>query len=137
MSHNQTPSQFVSELFERLLFQGDGSQVVSIFEKDIAADARININGQGLSPAQFLDSLKEFHNTTVAKLTAPMEDLAVVPLDAAGHSAVLGRVVKTKHTNKTDGKVFNQVGVTIIKVEEKGGRNVVTTWASVQQKTAA
>ncbi|KAJ7460149.1 hypothetical protein FB451DRAFT_1405388 [Mycena latifolia] len=95
------------------------------------------INGQGMSPAQFLDSIKEFHNIAVAKLTAPMEDRAGVPLDTAGHSAVLSRVVKTKHTSKTDGKVFNQVGVTIIKVEEKARKKVVTTWASVQQQTAA
>ncbi|KAJ7460208.1 hypothetical protein FB451DRAFT_1563317 [Mycena latifolia] len=137
MSDNETLGQFVSQLINRLFFQEDISLVISTFERDVAADAKINFNGKDMSSAQLLEAIKGWHETSVAKLTAPMEHLAVVPLDPAGHTGVVAHVVKTKHTSKKDGTVLTQVSVANFKVEERGGRKVMVNWGEVLQNTPA
>ncbi|KAJ7458859.1 hypothetical protein FB451DRAFT_1406043 [Mycena latifolia] len=124
---------FVNQLYEGLFFEGE-AKAISTYEADVAPDAKIQFNGSHLSAAQFLDAIKTYHTTASSKLAAPQENLAITPL--GGGSAVVAHVVKTKYTPKGE-SAQNQVSVSIIKVEEKGGRHVVTNWVETQQNTPA
>jgi hypothetical protein len=56
-----------------------------------------------------------------------IEDLVVVPLDPAARTGVVAQISKFTITNKADGKVSESVSVTIVKVEEKEGRRVMSS----------
>ncbi|KAJ6546901.1 hypothetical protein B0H19DRAFT_1265882 [Mycena capillaripes] len=129
---NETLGQFVDLLFQRLFFnQEDMPLVLSTFENDVAADALIEVNGTNFSPAAFLEVIKEFHTTSLATLTA-IEDLVVVPLDSAARTGVVAQISKFTVTNKADAEVKEQVSVTVVKVEEKDGRRVMTSLVEAQ-----
>ncbi|KAJ7458842.1 hypothetical protein FB451DRAFT_1563736 [Mycena latifolia] len=123
-------AQFVTQVFERIFFEGDAAKAVATFEADVAPDAKINFNGSELSHAQFLEAIKGYHGSAVSKLTAPQENIAITPL--GGNAAVVAHVVKFEKTPK-GGSAQNHVSVSIIKVEEKGGKHVVTSWVETQQ----
>ncbi|KAJ7802861.1 hypothetical protein B0H14DRAFT_2890573 [Mycena olivaceomarginata] len=108
---NETLGQFVDLLFQRLFFAHDAMPVVlSTYEND-------PVNGKHLSAAAFLEVTKGFHATSLAKLTT-IEDLVVIS--------------KFTITNKADGKVSEHVSVTIVKVEEKEGRRVMSSLVETQ-----
>ncbi|KAJ7864042.1 hypothetical protein B0H13DRAFT_2203820 [Mycena leptocephala] len=125
---NETLGQFVDLLFQRLFFnQNDMSLVLSTYENDVAPDAYIDDNGKNMTTAAFLEVIKEFRKTSTAKLTT-IEDLAVVPLDPAARTGVVAQISKFTVTNKADGKVSEHKSVTIVKVGEKEGRRVMTSY---------
>ncbi|KAJ7131377.1 hypothetical protein C8R44DRAFT_871872 [Mycena epipterygia] len=129
---NETLGEFVDLLFQRLVFQqSDMPLVFSTLENDIARDAVFDINGKNMSTAQYLEAIKDFHATSVAKLTK-IEDLAVAPFDPAGRTGVVAQFSKFTVTSKTDGSVKNTVAVTVVKVEEKEGRRVMTSLVETQ-----
>ncbi|KAF7353743.1 hypothetical protein MVEN_01059700 [Mycena venus] len=129
---NETLGQFVDLLFQRLFFnQSDMPLVLSTYENDVAADATIEINGKNMPTAAFLEVIKEFHTTSLAKLTT-IEDLVVVPLDPAARTGVVAQISKFTITNKADRKVSEHVSVTVVKVEEKEGRRVMTSLVETQ-----
>ncbi|KAJ7168405.1 hypothetical protein C8R43DRAFT_149852 [Mycena crocata] len=131
-AQNETLGEFVDLLFQRLFFnQDDMPLVLSTFANDVAVNATIDVNGKSLSTATFLEIIKDFHKTSLAKLTT-IEDLAVAPLDEAARTGVVAQVSKFTVTNKADGKVKEQVSVTIVKVEEKEGRRVMTSLVETQ-----
>ncbi|KAJ6606339.1 hypothetical protein DFH09DRAFT_1269335 [Mycena vulgaris] len=129
---NETLGEFVDLLFQRLFFRGDDMPLIlSTFENDVAPDALIDVNGTKMSAAKFLEIIKDFHATSRAELTT-IEDLAVAPLDPAGRTGVVAQVTKLTVTLKKDSSVTKQVSVTIVKVEEKNGRRVMTSLVEVQ-----
>ncbi|KAJ7221661.1 hypothetical protein GGX14DRAFT_388796 [Mycena pura] len=124
---NETLGEFVDLLFKRLFFiENDMALVTLTFENDVAADAEIAINGSSMPASAFLDILKDFHATAVAKLTKT-EDLVVVPSDAGARSGVVAQHLTFTSTSKTDGKVAEHVSVLIVKVQEKEGKRVMTS----------
>ncbi|KAJ7458862.1 hypothetical protein FB451DRAFT_1372081 [Mycena latifolia] len=130
-----TPDQFVAQLFERVFFQDDATLAISTFETDVAADAKINYCGKDISAAEFLAAIKVYHSTAVSRPTAPQEALAVTPLGSSGKAGVVAHLVKTKHTTTATGAAQTQVSVAIIKVEERGGKQVITSWVEALQVT--
>ncbi|KAJ7253401.1 hypothetical protein B0H12DRAFT_1323697 [Mycena haematopus] len=128
---NETIGQFVDLLFQRLFFQEGMPLVLSTYENDIAADVSIELNGKKLTNAAFLDAVKEFQATTLAKLIM-IEDLVVVPLDPASRTGVVAQISKFTLTNKADGKVSQHTSVTTVKVEEKEGRRIMTSLVEAQ-----
>jgi hypothetical protein len=48
-------------------------------------------------------------------------------LDPAARTGVVAQISKFTVTNKADGKVSERVSVTIVKVEEKEGRRVMSS----------
>ncbi|KAJ6606335.1 hypothetical protein DFH09DRAFT_1353485 [Mycena vulgaris] len=129
---NETLGKFVDLLFQRLFFRGDDMPLVlSTFENDVAPDARIDFNGTKIPAAQFLELIKDFHATSRAEPTT-IEDLAVTPLDPAGRTGVVAQVTKLTITSKKDSSVTKPVSVTIVKVEEKNGRRIMTSLVEVQ-----
>ncbi|KAJ7448966.1 hypothetical protein FB451DRAFT_1187471 [Mycena latifolia] len=127
-------AQFTTQLFESIFFQKDAAKAISTFEADVAPDAKITFNGTDLSAAQFLEAIKGYHSTGFATLTSPQETLAVTPLE--GNAAVVALIVRAKHTLNA-GTTQNMVSVSIIKIEEKGGKQVVTSWVENQERTPA
>ncbi|KAJ7272974.1 hypothetical protein C8J57DRAFT_1467393 [Mycena rebaudengoi] len=128
----ETLGEFVDLLFQRLFFKGDMPLALSTFENDVTADAVIDINGKNMTAAAFLELIKEFHASSVAKLKT-IEDLAVVPADPAGRAGVVAQVSTFTTAPKADGKEKEHKSVTIVKVEEREGRRVMTMLAEVQQ----
>ncbi|KAJ7484446.1 hypothetical protein FB451DRAFT_1232552 [Mycena latifolia] len=132
---NETLGEFVDLLFQRLFFRDDNEinmpLVLSSFEHDVAHDALIDLNGKAMSAAQFLELIKEFHATSLAKLET-IKDLAVVPLDPAGRAGVVAQVSTFRVTSKADAKVTEHVSATIVKVEERGGRRVMVSLVEAQ-----
>ncbi|KAJ7864039.1 hypothetical protein B0H13DRAFT_2281970 [Mycena leptocephala] len=129
---NETLGQFADLLFQRLFFnQDDMPLVLSTYENDVAPDAYIDINGKNMTAAAFLEVTKEFHRTSLAKLTT-IEDLVVVPLDPAARTGVVAQISKFTVTNKADGKVSEHKSVTIVKVGEKEGRRVMISLVETQ-----
>ncbi|KAJ7466293.1 hypothetical protein FB451DRAFT_1178442 [Mycena latifolia] len=55
---------------------------------------------------------------------------------ARGNAAVVALIVRAKHTLNA-GTTQNMVSVSIIKIEEKGGKQVVTSWVENQERTPA
>ncbi|KAJ7460884.1 hypothetical protein B0H11DRAFT_155915 [Mycena galericulata] len=127
---NETLGEFVDLLFQRLFFTpNDLPLALSTFENDVAADAAVN--GKTFSTAGFLEAIKAFHATFIGKLTKT-DDLAVSPFDAAARTGVVAQVTKFAVTSKADGSVKEQVSVTIVKVEEKDGKRVLTSLVEAQ-----
>ncbi|KAJ7473631.1 hypothetical protein B0H11DRAFT_2236462 [Mycena galericulata] len=116
---NETLGEFVDLLFKRLFFTlNDFLLVLSTFENDVATDVVIEVNGKSFPPGDFLEVIKEFHATSIGNLTK-IDDLAMSPFDAAARTGV-------------DGSVKEQVSVTIVKVEEKDGKRIMTSLVEVQ-----
>ncbi|KAJ7253393.1 hypothetical protein B0H12DRAFT_1116980 [Mycena haematopus] len=130
---NETLSQFVDLLFQRVFFQEDIPLALSTYENDVAPTLRSSapINGKNMSAAAFLEMIKGFHATSLAKLTI-LEDLVVVPLDPASRTGVVAQLSTFTITNKADGKVSEHKLVTIVKVEEKEGRRIMTSLLEAQ-----
>ncbi|KAJ7494499.1 hypothetical protein B0H11DRAFT_939395 [Mycena galericulata] len=90
-----------------------------------------SMNGKTFSTAGFLEAIKAFHTTFIGKLTKT-DDLAVSPFDAAARTGVVAQVTKFAVTSKADGSVKEQVSVTIVKVEEKDGKRILTSLVEAQ-----
>ncbi|KAJ6500661.1 hypothetical protein C8R45DRAFT_978529, partial [Mycena sanguinolenta] len=125
---DETLGQFVDLLFQRLFFQDGMPLVLATYENDVATDAMMEC---AVSAAAYLEIIKGFHATATGKLTT-IEDLVVVPLDPASRTGVVAQISKFTITNKADGKVSEDTAVTIVKVEEKEGRRIMTSLVETQ-----
>jgi hypothetical protein len=84
-----------------------------------------------MTAADFVEILKGFQATSVAKLVA-IEDLATAPADPAGRTGVVAQVSTFTVTSKADGTAKEHKAVTTVKVEEREGRRVMTKLTEVQ-----
>jgi hypothetical protein len=98
---------------------------------DFRLKSSVSINGQKVAPATYLESIKKFHTTSVAKLIT-IEDLSVSHADSTRRASVVAQLSKFTVTSKTDGKVVENKAVTIVKVEEREGRRVMTMLTEAQ-----
>ncbi|KAJ7500452.1 hypothetical protein B0H11DRAFT_2189359 [Mycena galericulata] len=129
---NETLGEFVNLLFQRLFFTpNDLPLVLSTFENDVAADAAFEVNGNSFPTAGYLEAIKKFHATSIGKLTK-IDDLAVSHFDAVARTGVVAQVTKFAVTSKADGSVEEQVAVTIVKVDEKDGKRILTSLVEAQ-----
>ncbi|KAJ7702784.1 hypothetical protein B0H17DRAFT_1327156 [Mycena rosella] len=119
-------TDFVNGLFERLFFGGDKAAGIAAFENEIAADAVFDINGKTASRAEIFTIIENFHASGKVKLNS-IEDLAVVP---SGSGGVVAQV--SKFTVTSGGGAKEQTSVRIVKIEERGGKKVMTSLVEVQ-----
>ncbi|KAJ7466295.1 hypothetical protein FB451DRAFT_1369605 [Mycena latifolia] len=118
-------AQFTTQLFESTSCQKDAAKAISTFEADVAADAKITAVPQGHQGLP-LHRIRDI-------------DLAAGDARgyaARGNAAVVALIVRAKHTLNA-GTTQNMVSVSIIKIEEKGGKQVVTSWVENQERTPA
>ncbi|KAJ7090402.1 hypothetical protein B0H15DRAFT_948890 [Mycena belliarum] len=129
---DETIGQFADLVFQRLFFQStDMALVDATFEHDVAPDASITANGKSMTPAEFLESIRGFHQIGVGKLLW-IKDLAVVPYDPAGRTGIVAQHSMFSLTMKADGSVKEFTSVALCKVEERNGRRVLASVAEVQ-----
>ncbi|KAJ7504771.1 hypothetical protein B0H11DRAFT_1980734 [Mycena galericulata] len=119
---DETIAQFAELLFNRLFFQSDVALVSSTWAQDIAEDVFININGTTVPGPKFLELVKGFHATCVAKLEKH-EDLVVTPHEN-GRTGTVSFSAKLVVHHK-DGKVVDQSSVAIVQVGEKDGKRIL------------
>ncbi|KAJ7687277.1 hypothetical protein B0H17DRAFT_1070460 [Mycena rosella] len=119
-------TDFVNVLFERLFYGGDKAAGLAAFENDIAADAVFDMNGKTSSRAEIFTIIENFHANYKLKLNS-VEDLAVVPSGSGGVIAQLCKVTVT-----SGGGVEEQKLVRIVKIEERGGKKVMTSLVEVR-----
>lgn len=68
----------------------------------------------------------QFRGTQHAALVSS-KDLTFAPLDADGRTGVVAQVSRYTTTGKEDGEVVPQTATTLVKVEERDARRVVTS----------
>ncbi|KAJ7676218.1 hypothetical protein B0H17DRAFT_1140077 [Mycena rosella] len=119
-------TEFVNGLFDRLFFGGDKAAGIAAFENEIASDAVFDLNGKTASSTEFFEAIENFHGTSKVKLNS-IQDLAVLP---SGSGGVVAQV--SKFTVTTGGSTKEQSTVRIVKVEERGGKKVMTSLVEVQ-----
>ncbi|KAJ7677260.1 hypothetical protein B0H17DRAFT_1139764 [Mycena rosella] len=119
-------SDFVNGLFDRLFFGQDEAAGLAALENEVASDAVFDINGKTASRAQFLETIRGFHASGKVKLNT-IQDLAVVP---SGSGGVVAQT--SKFTVMSGGGAKEQQSVRIVKVEERGGKKVMTSLVEVQ-----
>ncbi|KAJ7611629.1 hypothetical protein FB45DRAFT_940505 [Roridomyces roridus] len=123
---HESTGRFVDLLFEHIFFTADNMPLVlSTYENDVAADAEIEINGKKTTVAEFLDIIKQMHAGFIPKLTN-VENLAERP-------GVVARVLRFTLTSKVDGTISEYASATIVKVEERNGRRVLTGFVEVEK----
>ncbi|KAJ7731003.1 hypothetical protein DFH07DRAFT_781429 [Mycena maculata] len=130
---DETLSQFASLLFDRIFFQPDVAVAVSTWNQDVAEDAFVNINGNTIPAATFLELVKGFHATGVGKLEKST-DLLVAPKDPAGRTGTVAQSANIVVYHK-DGKIVDQASVTIVQVEEKDGKRIMTSLVETTVET--
>ncbi|KAJ7703522.1 hypothetical protein B0H17DRAFT_1040713 [Mycena rosella] len=115
-------TDFINGLFERLFFAGDKAGGIAAFENEIASDAVFEFNGKPQTKEQVFEAIKNLHANSTVKLNS-LQDLAVTP-------GVVAQV--SKSTVTTGGSAKEQTTVRIVKVEERGGKKVMTSLVMVQ-----
>ncbi|KAJ7086789.1 hypothetical protein B0H15DRAFT_931353 [Mycena belliarum] len=123
--------QFLAQLFDHIFFGTDKAAGLAAFQRDVAPDAMMSVNGKEMNPTEFREQLMQFHTTAKAELISK-ETLAVVEMPSGG--AVCSGVIRLKRVSKADGSAKDEVAVAIIKVEVKGGKKVVTAWCGALQR---
>ncbi|KAJ7619518.1 hypothetical protein FB45DRAFT_160639 [Roridomyces roridus] len=134
---NETIDDFVSLLFQRLIYQDNLEVVEASWAQDVAEDVYISINGTILLGAKYLELVKGFHATAAAKLQKK-EMLVVAPgKDDGGRTGTVSSSAQVLVMHK-DGKVVDQSSVLIVQVGEKDGRRIMTSLVEVTlEKTRA
>ncbi|KAJ7649187.1 hypothetical protein B0H17DRAFT_1147818 [Mycena rosella] len=92
---------------------------MATFDSEVACNIVFDINGETVSSAQFLDTVKGFHANSTGKVNS-VEDLLVVPLGST--SAVVMQIFR--FTVTSGGSARDRMLVRIVKVEERGGKKV-------------
>ncbi|KAL8292306.1 hypothetical protein RQP46_001772 [Phenoliferia psychrophenolica] len=118
---------FVDDFFHRILYQPDDAVAAEALSLDLSEDARININGTDLTAAAFSSMIKnQFRGTQIGALISS-KDLNTSPLDPYGKTGAVAQTSQYTTTGKEDGKVVPQTATTLVKVEERNGKRIVTS----------
>ncbi|KAM0755831.1 hypothetical protein T439DRAFT_351574 [Meredithblackwellia eburnea MCA 4105] len=121
----QTVAQYVEGWFHRFLYQPEDSIAIKALE-ELSPDAIININGDSLTAQAFIDFIQIQFRGTQHGAFVSSTDLAFSPLDPEGRTGVISQQSRYTTTSKSDGSVVASKATTIVKVEDVGGKRVVT-----------
>jgi hypothetical protein len=150
-------ASFVDSFFTRTLFQADDELAASVLARELDPDARIfvsletritndihathvnhllfalmKINGNVLSSADFTQLITtRFRSGQRASITE-IKDLNIVTTNDAGSTGVVGQWTSYITVGKDDGKKLRQSATTIVEVEERHGKFLVTALYEVQ-----
>nr|XP_019005769.1 uncharacterized protein I203_01084 [Kwoniella mangroviensis CBS 8507]OCF69230.1 hypothetical protein I203_01084 [Kwoniella mangroviensis CBS 8507] len=118
---------FVDSFFARTLFQPDDDLAATVLSAELAPDAAININGNHLTAETFIGLItSQFRGAFSASVTS-IQDLNVVPTNETKTSGIVGQYSKYETRGKADGKVLKQSATTIVKVDERDGKKLITS----------
>ncbi|RVX68742.1 hypothetical protein B0A52_07628 [Exophiala mesophila] len=121
-----TVAAFVDSFFTQSLFQRDDDLAASVLATELASDAIININGNTLTATDFVNIItSKFRGAFLASITE-IKDLNIVTTNGSGSTGVVGQWTSYVTQGKSDGKELKQSATTIVKVEERQGRQIVT-----------
>ncbi|WRT68784.1 uncharacterized protein IL334_005764 [Kwoniella shivajii] len=119
-------ADIVDSFFTRVLFQEDDQLASSTLTEELSADAIININGSDLSAEKFVSLITtQFRGAFTASISH-IQDLNIVTTNDTSTTGVVGQYTKYKTKSKVSGQILKQSATTIVKVEERDGKNVVT-----------
>ncbi|WVW79184.1 hypothetical protein I302_101150 [Kwoniella bestiolae CBS 10118] len=99
-------ANFVDSFFSRTLFQPDDGLASSVLSAELALDAAI----KGAFSASVIS----------------IQDLNIVPANEAKTTGIVGQFSKYETKGKEDGKVLKQSATTIVKVDERDGKMLIT-----------
>ncbi|WVQ81679.1 hypothetical protein IAT38_003804 [Cryptococcus sp. DSM 104549] len=119
-------AEFVDAFFKRSLFQEDDALATSVLADELSEDAQIVINGNTL-PAELFRTVisSQFRGLHTATVTS-IQDLNIATTNPEGTAGVVGQFSKYETKTKEGGVVVKQSATTIVKVEEREGKKVVT-----------
>ncbi|KAF4126549.1 hypothetical protein GMORB2_0285 [Geosmithia morbida] len=130
-------ADFVDSFFTRALFQPDDAQAASALDTDLAPDATIVINGNSLAASEFVGLITtQFRGSSVASV-GEIKDLNIITTNQEGSTGVVGQWTPYVTRGKEDGKETRQSATTIVRVEERGGKQVVTALWEAQSADEA
>lgn len=140
-------ADFVDSFFTRTLFQADDGLAASVLATELASDAiihvrlvlpqvhskrpcsdnmAIKINGNLLTTTDFVNIITtQFRAAFVASIVE-IKDLNIVTTNDSRSTGVVGQWTSYATKAKEDGKELKQSATTIVKVEERQGRQIVT-----------
>ncbi|KIV79066.1 hypothetical protein PV11_06653 [Exophiala sideris] len=119
-------ADFVDSFFTRTLFQGDDKLAASVLATELASDASIVINGTVLSSSDFVDLITTQFRSAFSASIVTIKDLDIATTNTSGSTGVVGQWTAYVTKGKEDGKEIKQSATTIVKVEERDGKNIVT-----------
>ncbi|KAK5023927.1 hypothetical protein LTS07_009053 [Exophiala sideris] len=119
-------ADFVDSFFTRTLFQGDDKLAASVLATELASDASIVINGTVLSSSDFVDLITTQFRSAFSASIVTIKDLNIATTNSSGSTGVVGQWTAYVTKGKEDGKEMKQSATTIVKVEERDGKNLVT-----------
>ncbi|KAL2435551.1 hypothetical protein ABEF95_003962 [Exophiala dermatitidis] len=119
-------ADFVDSFFTRALFQPDDQLAASALATELAPDANISINGTFFTTTEFVALITiQFRAAFVASIVE-IKDLNIVTTNNSGSTGVVGQWTSYVTEGKADGEKLRQSATTIVKVEEREGKNVIT-----------
>ncbi|EXJ84015.1 hypothetical protein A1O3_04682 [Capronia epimyces CBS 606.96] len=121
-----TVADYVDTFFTRTLFQADDALAASVLATELAPDANICINGALLTSSEFVTVITTQFRTAFLASIVEIKDLNIVTTNDSGSTGVVGQWTAYVTKGKADGKELKQSATTIVKVEEREGKNVVT-----------
>ncbi|KAF1814420.1 hypothetical protein P152DRAFT_456674 [Eremomyces bilateralis CBS 781.70] len=119
-------ADFVDSFFTRTLFQADDILAASVLATELAADANININGTPLTSSEFVTLITTQFRSAFTAAIVKIKDLNIVTRNDSGSTGVVGQWTAYVTKGKEDGKELKQSATTIVKVEERDGKPIVT-----------
>nr|XP_019047905.1 hypothetical protein I302_04525 [Kwoniella bestiolae CBS 10118]OCF26835.1 hypothetical protein I302_04525 [Kwoniella bestiolae CBS 10118] len=119
-------ANFVDSFFSRTLFQPDDGLASSVLSAELALDAAININGNELTAEIFIGLITTQFRGAFSASVISIQDLNIVPANEAKTTGIVGQFSKYETKGKEDGKVLKQSATTIVKVDERDGKMLIT-----------
>lgn len=86
----------------------------------------MKINGNSLTSSEFANLITTQFRGAFHASIVEIKDLNIVTTNESGSTGVVGQWTAYVTTGKEDGKKIRQSATTIVKVEERDGKNVVT-----------
>ncbi|KAI1616431.1 hypothetical protein EDD36DRAFT_135012 [Exophiala viscosa] len=139
-------ADFVDSFFTNTLFQADDKLAASVLATELASDANIvvrcllppltqfpcsdylsiKINGTSLTGSDFVNLITTQFRSAFSASIVEIKDLNIATTNDSGSTGVVGQWTAYVTKGKEDGKEIKQSATTIVKVEERDGKNVVT-----------
>ncbi|KAI1630013.1 hypothetical protein EDD37DRAFT_77730 [Exophiala viscosa] len=119
-------ADFVDSFFTNTLFQADDKLAASVLATELASDANIVINGTSLTGSDFVNLITTQFRSAFSASIVEIKDLNIATTNDSGSTGVVGQWTAYVTKGKEDGKEIKQSATTIVKVEERDGKNVVT-----------
>ncbi|KAJ7658045.1 hypothetical protein B0H17DRAFT_1185724 [Mycena rosella] len=126
-------TEFVNGLFDRLFFGGDKAAGIAAFENEIASDAVFEWVEHDVAPQRqnrVQHGVLRGHRELPRHQQSEIEQHPGSGVLPSGSGGVVAQV--SKFTVTTGGSTKEQSTVRIVKVEERGGKKVMTSLVEVQ-----